>query len=205
MDSLQEEETSKTTTSSISTSLLQNQDKQTSMIKFDTSTNFPVKSGFYSLIHLPSMSQITEKIFLGNYPAAKDFKLLQKNKITHILVCGKELDCVFPEKFTYLKLNMDPYQRFNDKLLDFLTQALDFMRKADVVYVHCMHGVCRSASIVIAYLINQKYSYAKARAFVQERRPCVSPWSSFVKELQLYEESFKSRKIDQFFKKVKKE
>jgi dual specificity phosphatase 10 len=57
------------------------------------------------------------------------------------------------------------------------------------VLVHCVAGVSRSASVVIAYLMNhQKMTLSDAFSFVQERRNKIFPNESFRKQLRQYEQ-----------------
>jgi hypothetical protein len=65
---------------------------------------FEFPQGFFAA----SMDEILkDKLFLGNYEASKNLNLIKKNKITHILIAGKELRASFEkENFTYLKFNV---------------------------------------------------------------------------------------------------
>ena len=47
--------------------------------------------------------------------------------------------------------------------------------------IHCRHGVSRSASIVIGYLIKfKKLKYEDAFNFVKSKRNCINPNSNFI-------------------------
>ena len=55
-------------------------------------------------------------------------------------------------------------------------------------HVHCEMGISRSATIVIAYLMNKrKMTLFDAYRYVLERRPVIRPNSSFMKQLKDYE------------------
>ena len=56
------------------------------------------------------------------------------------------------------------------------------------VLVHCMAGVSRSASVVIAFLIaSQRWCLDEAMAFVKAKRKCISPNAAFVAQLANFE------------------
>jgi len=56
------------------------------------------------------------------------------------------------------------------------------------IMVHCFHGISRSASIVIAYVMKYKqWSLKKAFDHVREQRPLIKPNPFFLQQLQGYE------------------
>ena len=57
------------------------------------------------------------------------------------------------------------------------------------VLVHCMAGMSRSATIVIAYIMNKyRKPFREALELVQRKRSIVEPNSGFKRQLRLYEE-----------------
>jgi len=60
------------------------------------------------------------------------------------------------------------------------------------ILLHCRHGVSRSSTIVIGYLMKtKKWSLQDSLRFVTERRAIVFPNAGFKKQLQLYEQKLK--------------
>jgi len=54
--------------------------------------------------------------------------------------------------------------------------------------VHCMAGVSRSPSVVIAYLMHsEKLSFDQALSLLKHARPVVEPNCAFIYQLQLFE------------------
>ena len=43
---------------------------------------------------------------MGDKEVACDLKLLKSINITHILVCGREFECFYPNQFKYKKLDL---------------------------------------------------------------------------------------------------
>ncbi|RGB33303.1 dual specificity phosphatase, partial [Rhizophagus diaphanus] len=73
-------------------------------------------------------------------------------------------------------------------------ECIDFIENAKStngrVYVHCLAGISRSTSIVIAYLMNsQKIHYNQAFNLVKEKRPNVKPNQGFVEQLRKFEKT----------------
>ena len=69
--------------------------------------------------------------------------------------------------------------------------AIEFMSdarsKGGKVFVHCVQGMSRSATICCAYMIfTQRISYEAAYQRVKERRACVNPNMTFITQLRLF-------------------
>mmetsp|Transcript_31333 Transcript_31333/g.69751 ORF Transcript_31333/g.69751 Transcript_31333/m.69751 type:complete len:217 (-) Transcript_31333:840-1490(-) len=138
-----------------------------------------------------ALATILPNLFLGSQMHERDFSLLQANGITHILQVGVELRCSHPAYFTYKQVPL--YDLEEGDLLSLLPQCFEFIKQgqaAGKVLVHCMAGVSRSASVVIAYLMTAlNKGLQEARDFVQAARPVINPNLGFTLQLRLYEEA----------------
>ena len=122
---------------------------------------------------------------------AHDCDLLTSNHVTHILNVSTIKMVDFPNRFVYKHVPMTDLP--NTDILSLLDECFSFIddgrKSGGKVFVHCMAGVSRSASIVIAYIMRTKHmSFKSAFDFVKERRPCICPNDGFHKQLQLYEQ-----------------
>eukprot|EP00252_Welwitschia_mirabilis_P005641 TRINITY_DN16143_c0_g2_i2.p1 TRINITY_DN16143_c0_g2~~TRINITY_DN16143_c0_g2_i2.p1 ORF type:complete len:215 (+),score=28.39 TRINITY_DN16143_c0_g2_i2:102-746(+) len=92
-------------------------------------------------------------------------------------------------KITMLKVPMedDP----SENLLDRLESCLEFInkgRKQGAVLVHCVAGVSRSASMVVAYLMRiENLSLQEALRSLQDVSPTACPNKGFMEQLQMFE------------------
>jgi protein-tyrosine phosphatase len=74
----------------------------------------------------------------------------------------------------------------------------DAVRTKGKVYVHCVQGVSRSATVCLAYLIyKQKMTFNEGLTYIKERRPVANPNMTFIAQLicfykRLFESSFDS-------------
>jgi hypothetical protein len=129
---------------------------------------------------------IENRLYLGNYDSAKSKDILNKFSITHILVCGAELDYIFPNEFIYKKIDIEDTEEQN--LENFFEEAVEFINSARNIYIHCYAGVSRSASLTIAYLMNfYKWDYEEAFKYLKQKRPAIYPNERFISDLKLYE------------------
>ncbi|KAJ7708758.1 protein-tyrosine phosphatase-like protein [Mycena rosella] len=133
---------------------------------------------------------IDDKLYLGNLSAAESPLLMSRLEITHILsVCP---DYLAPDaNVKHLTLPMTDDEHFNilqhlHTTCQFIQQALDGGGR---VFVHCVMGISRSATVVCAYLIfSRQLSASRAIQFVRKRRPRSRPNYNFIRQLQVFSE-----------------
>ncbi|OXA62139.1 Dual specificity protein phosphatase 12 [Folsomia candida] len=146
----------------------------------------------------------------GNLAAACDIHLLKKYRISHILTIDS---CPLPSKIQdlpqvttkFLKVSDMPREdilQYFDDTNEFIDSALRLKKR---VLVHCYYGVSRSATLVLAYLM-QKYrlSLEEAQNRLEQRRSVVGPNYGFLSQLKLYEVmEYKIQKKNLFFKRFR--
>ena len=82
-------------------------------------------------------------------------------------------------------------------IIKYFKECIEFIEKADKVFVHCLCGVSRSATIVIAYLMWKAHcGYYDAYFFVKNRRCFIAPNDGFVHQLKIFENLLKSNEYD---------
>jgi len=136
------------------------------------------------------MSKILDTLYLGSYADAKNLTFLQKNKISHIVTVGVELQTLYPENFKYLYIPAydHPGYKLNeyfDQIADFIHSAID--KEKGKVFVHCYWGISRSTTSVLTYLVKYlKMTPAKARRFVKSKRSIIYPNEGFLQQIDAY-------------------
>ena len=110
---------------------------------------------------MPSTSQALQVLKISPF-----FKVLSLNNIENnikAVVCAAKSGFIQYDKTIiedYLYIPADDYEQFD--LSQFFQKACDFIeknRKKTNVLVHCMAGISRSATLVVAYLM-KKYGYS---------------------------------------------
>ena len=125
---------------------------------------------------------IKDKLYLGNSDFSKIKDNLIKLNISHILVCGFELETPFKNNFIYMKIPLQ--DKIEDSLLLYIDKCCDFIKNGKKVFVHCNAGVSRSPSIIIGYLIKEKnMKFNDAYNFVKKKRNIIKPNETFYNEL----------------------
>jgi len=146
--------------------------------------------------------KIFDHLYLGNfYDAQRAHKgELKHLGISHVLNCATELDYPNTSISAYKKLDVDDVMYENiaqhiDGAIEFieLTREPTQGNQGDATekhacLVHCMAGVSRSSTIVIAYCMKAyKMTLKDAVAFVSQQRPIISPNYGFRTQLIEYE------------------
>ena len=164
-------------------------------------------SEYYSK-HLSEI--IPNFLYVSSYNATKNKTLLEKNKITHIINCAADFcENVFESenKYTYLSFYLKDHVLENIECIFYeCIKFIDSVKeKGGRVLVHCIQGISRSVTLVMAYLIyKNKLTYDKAFNIVQSKREISSPNFGFSIQLQnfylrLYESPSKYRYIPKIF------
>ncbi|RIA97053.1 protein-tyrosine phosphatase-like protein [Glomus cerebriforme] len=104
------------------------------------------------------------------------------------VIVNKMIDEIIPLSYLRIDIADDP----SSNISKHFHECIGFIENAKStngrVYVHCQAGISRSATIVVAYLMNsQKISYKRALNLVKEKRPFVKPNHGFRKQLREFE------------------
>ena len=135
---------------------------------------------------------------IGDFMNSINYKALIANNITHILVCGEELACRYPEEFTYKKLRIDDTP--DTSIREYFQEVYEFINggiKSGNVLVHCAQAKSRSASMILAYLMKRKnIKFKKALEILKKSHPSANPNSGFAMQLMEYEKEILPKKSD---------
>ena len=103
------------------------------------------------------MDKIAERLYLGNLKGASNYQALKSSGITHILQVAAGIEPFFPKDFKYKVILISDTS--SSSLLRHFPAAISFIKEGMAkggVLVHCYAGISRSASCVIAYLMQEK-------------------------------------------------
>mmetsp|Transcript_19073 Transcript_19073/g.37455 ORF Transcript_19073/g.37455 Transcript_19073/m.37455 type:complete len:681 (+) Transcript_19073:891-2933(+) len=136
-------------------------------------------------------SRIVAGLYLGTEYNASDFSMLQDIGVTTIINVTKEIKDFFPGHFEYHRIPVKDHES-SDLHHYFANACVDIARaraEGRTVFVHCQRGISRSATIVIAFLMqSRRLSYNDAFTLVKKNRPIIKPNKGFIKQLQAFEE-----------------
>ncbi|NWI54530.1 DS22A phosphatase, partial [Calyptomena viridis] len=122
-------------------------------------------------------------------PDSEDHENLLKNGVTHILSVHNSAKPVL-EDMTYLCISASDSSSQN--LVQHFKESIKFIHECRLggggCLVHCLAGVSRSTTILVAYLMTvTELGWESCLAATKAVRPYVSPNSGFQWQLQEYE------------------
>ena len=156
---------------------------------------FGIKNALYKKDSNP-IDHIIDNIYLGDFRTADNIDILKEHNITHIINCAFNLPNKYPEQITYKRLELR--DETDQPIIEKLEEAYQFIKenKDKNIFVHCVFGKSRSASVVIFYIMKEKkLNFNEAKNIVKNIRQIVEPNSGFENELnRYYEEHIKNDK-----------
>ena len=143
------------------------------------------------------VNKITEKIYLGNIDGARNIQFLKKEKITHIIsLAGKMFTPTYDKNIIQFQKIIDIEDDWKENIIKYFKECFEIIEKANKIFIHCMAGVSRSATIVISYLMwKEKKSLEETLKKVKEKR-FVSPNFGFMEQLKIFEKLLKKNNYD---------
>lgn len=141
----------------------------------------------------PSYNEILPRLYLGDVNMATN-----KDEITRLAITDMITIEIKPLKAAdlapcvkrYLFINIIDHSK--EDILSHLETSFEFIESAlkvpsNKVYVHCVAGISRSASVVIGYVMKSRsMTYAEAYELVSQKRHVVDPNEGFARQLVLY-------------------
>lgn len=133
---------------------------------------------------------ISDHIVLGGRDDANDKSLMRNLGITHVLNVAQQLTNSFEGSFVYLKLNI--IDNADVDLTPYIKPAISFIKHVESiggrVLVHCIAGVSRSVSMILAHLMSHhRMDLVGAYNHVKSHRPFIRPNDGFKVQLAKYE------------------
>ena len=142
------------------------------------------------------MNKITDKVYLGNYFSARDEETIKSNNIKKVLSCCGGSSLKYKDKNINQKIiELDDNPKTN--IIQYFKDCLKFIDETDdKVLVHCLCGVSRSATLVIAYFMWKKqWTYKQSYDFVNQYRS-VGPNIGFTRQLLIFEKKLEDANYD---------
>ena len=133
-----------------------------------------------------SMDHIIDNIYLGDVFAARNETYLKIHNISIVINCAMEHKSEYKDiKALELEL-LDFYEIKLFPKFDFVYKIIKQYNKTNI-FIHCMGGVSRSASLVLFYIMKEKkWNYDISLNYARSKRPTVNPNESFANQLKEY-------------------
>ncbi|CAF0735669.1 unnamed protein product [Rotaria sp. Silwood1] len=140
------------------------------------------------IISNPSFLKDHDWFYYDSYGSQKsgvDVNKLFELNIRYVLILGKGMKKNF-DQIIYKTIEID--DSLEQNISNYIKEALDFIAESQKndsnILVHCVSGISRSASIVIAYIMDKyKINYDEAFSYVKTKRSTIRPNTNFVEQL----------------------
>lgn len=153
----------------------------------------PLTNKTFALRRPPSYNEVLPRLYLGDLATATNRQEMSRLGITDMITAeikpipSQELA---PTVQRYLFINVMDHSK--QDLLSHFDTSNQFIESAlkspnNKIYVHCVVGVSRSATLVIAYIMKTRcMTYQEAYDLVVQKRSIIDPNEGFVKQLVLF-------------------
>ncbi len=117
---------------------------------------------------------------------ARDKSLLHTLGVKEILNAAKECENAFPLEFKYLNARIADTK--TQDLYFYFDECCDFIKASERVLVHCVAGISRSSTFVLAFLMKERgLRFVEALEYVKSKRAKCAPNESFIEQLKYLE------------------
>jgi hypothetical protein len=167
------------------------------MVKFKTSVN---DAFYYSYGKVRShlqpyistnfqIDEVIPNLYIGDFASACNREELKKMGFTHVLTAIMGVDAMFPSDFNYKTVNICDQSQAS--IHHYFDESADFIHNAITedgrVYVHCMCGISRSATLICAYLIKYgNHTDETAIELLKKARAITNQNEGFSQQLKAY-------------------
>ncbi|XP_068054499.1 dual specificity protein phosphatase 22 isoform X1 [Anomalospiza imberbis] len=147
--------------------------------------------------------QILPGLFIGNFKDARDVEQLSKNNITHILsIHDSARPMLEGMKYLCIPAADSPSQNLARHFRESIKFIHECRLTGEGCLVHCLAGVSRSVTLVVAYIMTiTDFGWEDALSVVRAARSCANPNMGFQRQLQ----EFEKHDVDQFRQWLKEE
>ncbi|XP_004847859.1 dual specificity protein phosphatase 22 isoform X2 [Heterocephalus glaber] len=135
------------------------------------------------------MNKILPGLYIGNFKDARDVEQLSKNKVTHILsVHDSARPMLEGVKYLCIPAADSPSQNLTRHFKESIEFIHECRLRGEGCLVHCLAGVSRSVTLVIAYIMTvTDFGWEDALHTVRAGRSCANPNLGFQRQLQEFE------------------
>ncbi|KAJ6664481.1 hypothetical protein lerEdw1_007138 [Lerista edwardsae] len=135
--------------------------------------------------------KILPGLFLGNFKDARDTEQLKRNNITHILsIHDSARPMLEGVKYLCIPAADSPSQNLTRHFKESIEFIHECRLRRESCLVHCLAGVSRSATLVVAYIMTiTDFGWEDALSVVRASRSCANPNAGFQQQLEEFEKN----------------
>ena len=135
---------------------------------------------------------IDDFLYLGGDLVAKDAEVFENIGITHVINCAADYSEDYHKDKGVIYKSYHLKDHTSEDIACCFYDAIQFFNdcrsQGGKLYVHCVQGISRSATMIIAYMIlTEGITYNQGYKRVKDRRACANPNLKFIQQLMWFE------------------
>jgi len=141
-----------------------------------------------NMCDVDKINLVIDDLYISSVNGANNIDELMDLNITHIVSAMPNIPNKI-KKNDFICKHINVEDDCNQDISQYFDQVIDFIKSnKNSTLVHCIGGVSRSATLVIAYLMKEyRMTYDLAYSFLKLKRPIIFPNDGFKRQLQKYE------------------
>lgn len=134
-------------------------------------------------------TKIIDNIYIGDVYDAHNIDYLNKYNIKNVISAVTGFDNIYDTSINHVCLNL--IDNNNQNIIHYFEITNYFIENINKdnnqILIHCICGVSRSVTILLAYLIKKyKYTPQQALQIVKNKRQIANPNKNFMEQLEIY-------------------
>ncbi|XP_054008331.1 dual specificity protein phosphatase 3 isoform X1 [Hylaeus anthracinus] len=161
---------------------------------------------YYRAQHCIDCDEVYPGIYIGDAATAKNKNYLKMLGITHLLNSAEgnrfgfvNTDKSYYQDTTIRYLGLPLADLFTTDISKYFYTAADFIDEAvstgGKAFVHCMLGISRSATCVLAYLMIKKEMLAVDAVRIVRKKRCIQPNDGFLRQLAQLDNQLRRQRL----------
>ena len=134
-------------------------------------------------------TEILKGLYIGNIYNAADIVTLNDLNIKTVVNVSRNITNYFPSNFNYLNIKIDDInsEQFGNELIEVIEKIKEEIDNDKNVFVHCLMGSSRSATVIMMYLIiNENLNVTDAYSMIKEKRNTININKTFMEQIENY-------------------
>ena len=138
-----------------------------------------------------NINKITDKIYLGDIEGATNFHYFKNEQIHNVISIVNEPP-QYPKEMKINHISFKLEDKKTNNILKYFKECIYFIENSDKIYIHCLFGISRSPTIVIAYLMWKTHSnFEDIYKYIKTRRSIIEPNKGFIQQLKEFDNILK--------------
>jgi len=131
------------------------------------------------------IQKILDNIYIGDIDGLMDSQRRKEYNIKAMICCAKEINPNIEGIRHFMWIPLKDLGWIDKEVFDDAIRFIQMWKKENIL-IACAGGASRSASIILAYMINEGWNLDEALKYMQKIRPIINPLPSMLLSIRRY-------------------